>query len=152
MWTKKYNLVWKHPHVFLGHHILISLTPRDLHLLFYEWIRFLKLGGALYRKHKLVLDVTCVFLFIPWLAFNKQTEKSDSCFLSIYAQNIFQDAKAVTKSMSEVGFFLYYFRWFFPHVIGEYQHTSVSKFKHFIGKSCITKFHFGEEHWKCILP
>lgn len=38
--------------------------------------------------------------------------------------------------MFDLGFFLYYFRWLSPHVFGEYQHTSVSKFKYKIGKTC----------------
>lgn len=37
IWAIKLNLVWKHSHVsFFGHQIMVSLTPGDLHLLFYE--------------------------------------------------------------------------------------------------------------------
>lgn len=62
--------------------------------------------------------------------------KSDSCFLFIYAKKYFKEAKGVTKRMFNLGSFLYYFRWLSPHVFGEYQHTSVSKFKYIIGKTC----------------
>lgn len=61
------------------------------------------MGLCLIQKTQTGFRFYMYFLFIPWLTFNKQTEKSDSCFMSIQ-RTFFKKLKQELKACFDVVF------------------------------------------------
>lgn len=114
--ANKLNIVWKNSHVsFFG--IKSWLIWRQEIYIFYFMNKSRFYNGLVLKteKNRMVSDVTCIFLFIPWLTFNKQTGKKRLLF-PVYTNNIFQEALEAKKHVLML-LFPYHLRWVSLHAI-----------------------------------